>query len=294
MFDYKDCGGWYNASRFLILSLMNIDLHCHTNVSDGALPPQELVNLALEREIDLLSITDHDSVAAYDSITNPSDKLRIVPGIEFSTFWQKSGVHIVGLDLDLSNAALQQGVAQQSAAREVRADKIAEKLARLGHDNCLEGAKSYTSGGQVGRPHFAQHLVAIGAVSNIQQAFKRYLGAGKPGDIKEQWADMATVVDWIRGAGGIAVLAHPTKYKMTGTKLSGLVQHFTAVGGEAIEVISGLQIPSVTRDMANLARKNSLLASCGSDFHSSNQPWAALGMVAQLPESCTPIWTRWT
>ncbi|MBT5388480.1 MAG: PHP domain-containing protein [Porticoccaceae bacterium] len=272
---------------------MNIDLHCHTNVSDGALPPQELVDLAVERNIDVLSITDHDSLAAYSSIVNPSAKLRIIPGIEFSTYWKKSGVHIVGLDLDLSNSTLLDAVAQQSAARELRAEKIAQKLAHLGFDNCLEGAKSYTSGGQVGRPHFAQHLVAIGAVANIQQAFKRYLGAGKPGDIKEQWAEMATVVEWIRGAGGIAVLAHPTKYKMTGTKLSALIRDFSEVGGEAMEVISGLQIPSLTRDMANLARKNGLLASCGSDFHSPDQPWAALGMVAQLPDSCTPIWSRW-
>jgi predicted metal-dependent phosphoesterase TrpH len=134
----------------------------------------------------------------------------------------------------------------------------------------------------------------MGAVSNIQQAFKKYLGAGKAGDIKEQWADLAQVVAWIRDAGGVAVLAHPTKYKMTGTKINQLITDFAAVGGEAIEVISGLQIPSVTKDMARLCNRHGLLASCGSDFHSDQQPWAALGMVAPLPDSCTPIWQRWS
>ena len=273
---------------------MNIDLHCHTNVSDGTLPPQDLVNLALERGLDMLSITDHDSIAAYEAIDTAGTGLRMIPGIEFSSQWRKSGVHIVGLNLDLASDAISEGVAQQSAAREDRGEKISEKLARLGFEDCLQGAKSFTAGGQVGRPHFAQHLVAIGAVTNIAQAFKKYLGAGKAGDIKEQWGDLATVVEWIRGAGGVAVLAHPKKYKMTGTKISSLLEEFASVGGEAVEVISGLQIPSVTRDMANLCQRHGLLASGGSDFHSPNQPWAALGMVAKLPDNCTPVWSRWT
>ena len=187
----------------------------------------------------MLSITDHDSIAAYEAIDTAGTGLRMIPGIEFSSQWRKSGVHIVGLNLDLTSDAILEGVAQQSAAREDRGEKISEKLARLGFEDCLQGAKSFTAGGQVGRPHFAQHLVAIGAVTNIAQAFKKYLGAGKAGDIKEQWGDLATVVEWIRGAGGVAVLAHPKKYKMTGTKISSLLEEFASVGGEAVEVISG-------------------------------------------------------
>ena len=283
-----------NLSSYLDFVPMNVDLHCHTNVSDGTLSPAELIRLAAERNINMLSITDHDSIQAYETARPSNADLRLIPGIEFSSYWNKFGVHIVGLNLDLSSAAIQQGVAQQSQAREDRGEKIAEKLRRLGFDDCLAGAKSFTSGGQVGRPHFAQHLVAIGAVSSIQQAFKKYLGAGKAGDIKEQWADLSQVVDWIRGAGGVAVLAHPTKYKMTRSKINQLIEDFAAVGGEAIEVISGLQIPSVTKDMARLCNSHGLLASCGSDFHSVQQPWAALGMVAPLPDSCTPVWQRWS
>ena len=184
--------------------------------------------------------------------------------------------------------------AEEQAVEHREQSKIAEKLSQLGFADSLEGAKSFTSGGEVGRPHFAQHLVTIGAVSNIQQAFKRYLGAGKAGDIKEQWSDMTTIIGWIRDAGGIAVLAHPTKYKMTRTKLSALLSDFAAAGGEGMEVISGLQVPSVTRDMAALCNQYDLLASVGSDFHAPNQHWAALGMVASLPDQSTPVWSRWS
>ena len=272
---------------------MNVDLHCHTNLSDGALAPSALVDLAIEREIDMLSITDHDTLAAYQAITEVPANLRIIPGIELSSQWRKSGVHIVGLNLDIASDAILEAVAQQSKARSERGEKIAEKLGRLGFENCLDGAISYTSGGQVGRPHFAQHLVAIGAVSTVAQAFKKYLGAGKAGDIKEQWADIPTVVSWIREAGGVAVLAHPLKYKLTRTKLNALLDDFTEAGGEGMEVISGLQLPAITKDLGILCNKYDLLASCGSDFHSSGQPWAALGRVAALPDNCSPVWHRW-
>lgn len=272
---------------------MNIDLHCHTTASDGTLSPTELINLACEREIDILSITDHDNVDAYQKIAPIGDKLTLIHGIEFSSQWCKSGVHIVGLNLNLNSDALIEGVSLQTQARRERGEKIAEKLARLGFDNSLEGAKAFTAGGEVGRPHFAQHLVAIGAVSNVQQAFKRYLGAGKAGDIKEQWSDMTTIISWIRAAGGVAVLAHPTKYKMTRSKLINLLTDFVAAGGQGMEVISGMQVPSVTQDLARLCNQFKLLASCGSDFHAPNQHWAALGMVAELPSHCKPVWHHW-
>ena len=272
---------------------MNIDFHCHTTASDGTLDPAALINLAREREIDMLSITDHDTLAAYSTLGDIEPGLRIIPGIELSSQWNRRGVHIVGLNVELHSNSIVEAVTKQSKAREGRGEIIAERLARLGFADCLEGAKSFSNGPQVGRPHFAQHLVAIGAVSNIQQAFKRYLGAGKVGDVKDQWADLKTVIDWIRDAGGVAVLAHPTKYKLTRSKLIELITAFKAAGGEAMEVISGSQVPSVTRDMARLCRDSGLEASCGSDFHSLNQPWASLGHVAPLTEDCTPIWNRW-
>tara|TARA_B110000967_G_C18887839_1_gene565213 strand:+ start:2365 stop:3189 length:825 start_codon:yes stop_codon:yes gene_type:complete len=273
---------------------MNIDFHCHTTVSDGSLSPAELLDLALEREIDMLSITDHDTLGAYQQLTKINSGLQIIPGIELSSQWNRRGIHIVGLNVGLDSPSILQAVEQQSNARRERAEIIAEKLERLGFTDCFAGALSFASGpDQIGRPHFARHLVNIGAVSNIQQAFKRYLGAGKVGDIKDQWASAETVISWIRDAGGVAVLAHPTKYKLTRSKLIELLRDFKDAGGEAMEVISGAQEPSVTRDMARLCKDIGFDASCGSDFHSPNQPWAALGKVAPLPDSCFPIWRRW-
>jgi predicted metal-dependent phosphoesterase TrpH len=273
---------------------MNIDFHCHTTASDGSLTPKELLELAAEREIDMLSITDHDTLEAYQDISSANNSIEIIPGIELSSQWNRRGVHIVGLNVSLSSEPILEGVKRQSNARRERAQKIAEKLQRFGFDDCLAGAQSFASGpDQIGRPHFARYLVKIGAVSNIQQAFKRYLGAGKAGDIKDQWADPETVIGWIRDSGGVAVLAHPTKYKLTRSKLVELLADFKTAGGEAMEVISGSQVPSVTRDMARLCQDMNLDASCGSDFHAPNQEWAALGRVVPLPENCTAVWQRW-
>jgi len=273
---------------------MNVDLHCHTNLSDGSLAPKELIKLAIEREIDVLAITDHDNIDCYTEIAPPKDGLTLISGIEFSTTWRNIGVHIVGLNMDLTNAQLLKGIEFQTEAREKRAILIDKKLHNLGFEGCLEGAKRFSSGRQVGRPHFAQYLVEIGAVNNMQQAFKRYLGAGKAGDIKQQWASLGDVISWIRGAGGVAVLAHPTKYKMTRTKLCLLLEDFAELGGEAMEVISGAQTVSKTQSMARLCKQYNLLASRGSDFHAPGQPWAALGMTAELPADCVPVWSKWT
>ena len=272
---------------------MNVDLHCHTNMSDGSLTPEQLVELANERGVDILSITDHDTLDAYSGLKSSSEKLRLITGIEFSSQWRKQGIHIVGLNVDPLSPSIISGVAQQKKARQDRAVKISERLNTLGFEHCLEGA-TLLADGQLGRPHFAQHLVDIGAVSNIKQAFKKYLGAGKVGDIREQWAELATVVQWIRESGGIAVLAHPTKYKMTRTKIKELLDDFCSAGGEGMEVISGLQVPSVTKDLATLCNQYGLLASCGSDFHAPGMKWAALGFVSSLPDTCKPIWDRWT
>ena len=273
---------------------MNVDLHCHTNLSDGSLPPRVLIQLAIDRKIDILAITDHDNIDCYREISEPAENLTLITGVEFSTVWRNIGVHIVGLNMDLSNSELLKGIEFQTSAREQRAKLIDKKLQHLGFEGCLEGAKRNSSGNQVGRPHFAKYLVDIGAASNIQQAFKRYLGAGKAGDIKQQWASLGEVITWIRAAGGVAVLAHPTKYKMTRTKLCLLLEDFIELGGEAMEVISGTQTASETQSMARLCNQYNLLASRGSDFHSPGQPWAALGMTPELPANCEPVWSKWT
>ena len=271
---------------------MIFDLHSHTNFSDGVLEPQQLISRALEKGVDALAITDHDTVDAYRELTTPCDTIRLIAGIEFSTHWQNTGIHVLGLNIDLDSDALETGTKYQSEARQLRAVMIGEKLAKQGIEGAFDGASKLANGVNIGRPHFARHLVDIGKVSSIQAAFKKYLGAGKSGDVKQHWADLPQIIQWIRDANGIAVLAHPLKYKMTNTKLKRLLDCFLQVGGEGVEVVSGQQLPHQTQYMARLCEQKNLLASCGSDFHMPGKRWAELGKFPPLPGNVTPVWER--
>ena len=273
---------------------MKIDLHTHTSVSDGKLSPSELVKRAESNGIDILSITDHDTTDAYTKLKNIDRlSLTLIPGIEFSTEWKKIGIHIIGLNFRLDSDAIQAGIRNQRQARIVRAQRIAEKLTKLGIDDSWEGVKQIAGDSVIGRPHFAQFLVDSGVVNDIKHAFDKYLGVGKAGDIKQFWAPFKYIIEWIRDAGGTAVLAHPVKYKITRTKLSTLLDDFRDAGGEGMEVISGKQTADVTRELSKLCQQKNLLASCGSDFHRPGQAWSELGTVASLPPGCNAIWENW-
>ncbi|MDM3871131.1 PHP domain-containing protein [Porticoccus sp. W117] len=271
---------------------MKFDLHCHSTASDGSLTPDELVQRAHENGVTHLSITDHDTVAAYKQIDWKACPLTLIPGIEISSTWSKRGVHIVGLGIDLKSAAIAEAVQQQSLARQLRAEKIAERLTKSGLRCPLEEVEQLAAGGQLGRPHFARYLVASGQVKDSQQAFKKYLGDGKPGDVKQHWASLEQTVQWILDAGGVAVLAHPLKYKLTRTKLLALVQDFKALGGQAMEVVSGKQTPQESRKMADICQQSGLLASCGSDFHHPDTRWAELGMYSTLPSTVDTVFSH--
>ncbi len=272
--------------------MANIDLHSHTTCSDGELSPAELMARAVEKGVTTLAITDHDTVDAFHDLPEVPSILRLVPGIEFSTTWNTTGIHVLGLDIDPASRAITEGVAFQSGARERRAGEIGRRLEKQGIENAFEGASRYALGGQVGRPHFARHLVETGRVDSMEAAFKRYLGDGKAGDVRESWASLAQVVTWIRDAGGIAVLAHPLAYKLTRTKLKRLLNDFIDAGGEGMEVVSGQQNEQQTRSLGQLCREMGLLGSCGSDFHAPGQGWKELGAVAPLPERVVPVWER--
>lgn len=267
---------------------MNIDLHTHTNASDGKLTPEELLQRAEDKGIKLLSITDHDTVAAYSKIKYSS--LTLIPGIEFSTSWNKSGIHIVGLNIDLKSDAIRAGVTFQTSARHKRAEEIASKLEHKGIKDAFTGAQKIAGNDNIGRPHFAEYLVQTGTCVSIEEAFKKYLGSGKSGDIRKYWATMPQIIEWICAAGGIAVLAHPLTYRMTRMKLSLLLDEYIAAGGQAIEVVSGKQSPNETRELANLCNQKRLMASCGSDFHQPDKSWAELGQFPPLPDGCEPVW----
>lgn len=273
---------------------MLYDLHSHTTCSDGSLTPQELVARASEQGVDVLAITDHDTVEAFRNLPPQSAAIRLIRGIEFSTQWQSTGIHVLGLDIDLASASIRAGVGFQTRARRERAARIGENLEKQGVPGALAGAEALAGGGYIGRPHFAQFLVDAGKARSLEDAFRKYVGDGKVGDVRQHWADLPQIVEWIRGANGVAVLAHPLKYKLTRTKLKRLLADFIAAGGEGLEVISGQQQPQQTAGMALLCRQMGLLASCGSDFHTPGPRWGELGVFAPLPAAVTPVWERFS
>jgi predicted metal-dependent phosphoesterase TrpH len=273
---------------------MLADLHTHTRASDGQFDPAELLAGAHAAGVQLLAITDHDTLAGYAELNhNLAPACRIVPGIELSTTWLKIAIHVVGLNINLQNPALLAGVEQQRTARLKRAQLIAAKLEKLGLDNVLSGAIQLADSAEISRPHFARYLLESGQIKSMQDAWRKYLGPGKAGDVRETWASLPQVIGWIHAAGGTAVLAHPAKYKLTNLKLEELTRDFCAAGGDALEVISGQQDISLTTRLGKLATRHGLRASCGSDFHQPGQSWARLGIVAALPRSCTPVWEAW-
>ncbi len=272
---------------------MVFDLHSHSDCSDGFLSPEALVSRATERGVTALALTDHDTIAGIPAAHRAAEEqgIRLIPGIEFSSHWGKGGVHIVGLGIDPASAELNDAIERQQTARAERGRAIGARLAQLGIPDALAGAQRLAGGAQLGRPHFAQYLVDLGKVKNTPAAFKKYLGAGKPADVKFQWPDMASVIGWIHAAGGLAVLAHPRKYPLTRTKMCALIADFAAQGGDALEVISGQQPSGMAEDLARIAEANRLMASCGSDFHRPGEPWQELGNFGKLPPQCRPVWT---
>lgn len=273
---------------------MIVDLHTHTNASDGELSPDELVGSAVGRGVGLLAITDHDTISAYARLNRATgSELTLISGIEFSANWRRRTVHIVGLNFDLASSDIAEAARNQQSARVERAEKIAVRLAKRGVGDALAGALEICGDGQIGRAHFARFLTRSGVVRTDQEAFRRYLGDGKSCDAKADWLGLEQAIDTIRAAGGTAVLAHPLAYKMTRTRLGELAREFVAAGGQAIEVISGSQQPQETATLAALASACRLRASLGSDFHREEQRWRQLGRLAELPSACVPVWDSW-
>lgn len=276
--------------------IQEYDLHCHTTASDGRLSPAALVERAHERGVRTLAITDHDTVAGYREAL-PTAKnlgLRLIPGIELSCVWGGATLHIVGLDFDPESDAMRDAEHTQRCARIERADIIAQRLAKCVKQPIDMAEVSALAGGEVGRPHFAQYLVNHGLAADMASAFKKYLGAGKPGDVKTSWPALYDAVQWIVAAGGIPVMAHAHLYKMTRTKLRACLDDFVAAGGQGLEVAYGLMDNNQRGQMAALAREYQLLGSCGSDYHGPNRFGLDLGVMPPFPHDVTPVWNRFS
>jgi hypothetical protein len=275
---------------------MIFDLHCHTVHSDGALTPREIVARAAAMGVDVLAITDHDTLGAWRETPPLEGAIRLIPGIELSTRWETMGetigIHVLGLNVDPGSTALAAGVRFQQEARLERARRIGERLGKHGIADAFAGAAALSPGGYIGRPQFARHLVAIGRAGSVEDAFKQYLGDGLVGDVRQHWAGLPQVVEWIRAAGGVAVLAHPLKYKLTRSKLKRLLADFLQAGGQGMEVVSGQQQLQQTASLGKLCEQLGLLASCGSDFHEPGNPWSELGRFRSLPAYLPPVWER--
>lgn len=272
---------------------MIVDLHTHTTASDGGLSPEELILRAKQCGVQLLAVTDHDTIDGYDDIVRlNSEGLQIVAGIELSCTWSGVNIHVLGLGIDVSSEALRKELADQREARGERAKIIASKLSKLGFEGTYEGASALASGRAIGRPDFARFMVAQGYVDTMATAFDKYLGAGKVGDVKAMWPSLEAIVAWIRSAGGVAVLAHPLHYKLTNVKLRRMLAEFKEAGGEGLEVCNGRPSPSDLNYLRQLCKDFGFEASAGSDFHQPTN-WLELGCDASIIAPCKPVWARW-
>ncbi|ENC6730431.1 PHP domain-containing protein [Vibrio navarrensis] len=275
---------------------MRIDLHSHTTASDGRLTPAQLIDRAISFELDVLAVTDHDTVQALEEIhryvAQNQLQLTIINGIEISTVWQNKDIHIVGLNIDPHNAQLSQLIAQQQAHRVARSEMIAQRLAKATREGVLEEVRAIADGAPVTRAHFAKWLVDNGFAKNMQQVFKKYLTRNNPGYVPPNWCSMADAIGTIHAAGGLAVLAHPGRYDLTAKWLKRLLQVFVESGGDAMEVAQPQQSQQERRTLADYAIQYKLLASQGSDFHYPS-PWMELGRNLWLPSGVEPVWKDW-
>jgi predicted metal-dependent phosphoesterase TrpH len=268
------------------------DLHTHSTASDGTLAPAALVAEAAEAGVDVLALTDHDTVNGLDEAARQAvaSGIHLVPGLELSAVRQGGGIHVVGLWVDPDAVALRGLIAAQSERRLRRAETIARGLARVGMNNMLEQAHEQAGDALPTRAHFARAMVAAGHVANPGQAFKRFLRKGKVGHAPLEWPSMEEVVSIIRRSGGIAVLAHPLQYRLGRARLASLVQAFASVGGAGIEVATGNSTPDQVRAVGRLAGASGLAASAGSDYHGSATAWLRPGRLPALPGGLRRVW----
>lgn len=277
---------------------MKIDLHCHSNFSDGALDPGALLAKALDAGIEVLALTDHDTMEGMKALqeihkSHNDTALRLINGIELSARWKKHDIHILGLNVSLESQALEELIDQQRQYRSERAVQIAERMALLGIENAFEKACKVAGHSHLARPHFAKVFMDEGHVKDMQSAFKRFLGRGKPAFVPTQWISLTEAIEGIHEAGGQAVLAHPLKYSLTRTKLHELIVAFRVAGGDALEVVSGEMTTTEIEEIAGLCLRYSLGASSGSDFHAESESRISLGQQKKLPLHCIPVWNKW-
>lgn len=272
-----------------------IDLHCHSTVSDGMRTPQDLVAYAAEQGIKVLALTDHDNLGglAIAKETAALYDMQFINGVEISVTWKKRTLHIVGLKIDPENAALNSALDQVYADRDARARQISEGLAKVGILDAYEGAKEIAKQNIITRVHFARFLVENGHAKDTKSVFKKFLVRGKPGYADHQWMSLETAVNLITGSGGIAVIAHPGRYDLGTINTLLLMHEFKKYGGAAIEVVTGSHTPPQYQQFAKIAHQFGLKSSQGSDYHGVGISFMEMGRLPALPNNCVPVWHDW-
>lgn len=276
--------------------MLKVDLHCHSNVSDGVLAPAAVAAYARKGGVDAWALTDHDEIKGIKAARQAAAGLgmRFVPGVEISVTWANETVHVVGLQIDEDAPALVQGLAATRAGRDARGREIANQLARAGIPGAYEGALKYVGNPDLlSRTHFARYLVEIGACGSTPDVFRKYLSEGKPGYVPHRWATLADAVGWIRSAGGIPVIAHPGRYRFDRTAEGALFDEFKQLGGNTIEVVTGSHTPDQYAVYAEVAKRHGFLASRGTDFHAPGESRVEFDKLPPLPAGLTPVWHDW-
>ncbi|BCO28112.1 3',5'-nucleoside bisphosphate phosphatase [Rhodoferax lithotrophicus] len=272
---------------------LNADLHCHSVVSDGTLTPEELALRAKSQGVQLWALTDHDEIGgqARAAAAAAACGLDYLTGVEISVTFLHQTVHIVGLGFDANNAALAEGLQQTRGGRAQRAQEMADDLARVGIKGCFEGALQYAGNPNlISRTHFARYLVETGICKDTYEVFRKYLTEGKPGFVEHRWAHLKDAVRWITQAGGLAVIAHPARYKFSANEEMALFTEFIGHGGQGVEVVTGSHSAAESVTYAATALEFGLAASRGSDFHSPTESRTELGALPVLPGELTPVW----
>jgi predicted metal-dependent phosphoesterase TrpH len=272
---------------------MNADLHCHSKISDGTLEPEVLAARARANGVELWALTDHDELGGQQRARAAARDLCLpyLTGTEISVTFAGVTVHIVGLGFDADDDALRKGLAATRGGRDERAREMADELAKVGIHGAYEGALKYVGNPDlISRTHFARYLVEAGICSDTPEVFRRFLVEGRPGFVPHRWATLGNAVRWIGDAGGIAVVAHPARYKFTPTEEYALFTEFKAHGGRGVEVVTGSHTAAEAVRYADTAREFDLLASRGSDFHSPDESRIDLGGLPPLPPGLKPVW----
>ena len=273
---------------------MRIDLHTHSSYSDGVLTPAALVERASANRVEVLALTDHDETGGLAEAAGAACEAGIafVPGVEVSVTWAGLTLHVVGLGIDATNAALVEGLAGIRLSRGLRAVQIAEQLAAAGIPDSLAGASRLAGdAAAIGRTHFARFLVEQGCAADTQSAFKKYLGRAGCAYVTHRWASLGHAVAWIHGAGGRAVLAHPDRYGLTPVQMHALFDEFKELGGNALELSGGSHANPVA--LLRSAKHFGFSLSAGSDFHAAVKGAADVGEIPPIPDCASTLWQDW-